>query len=517
MIKRSLLAASIAALTSQAAVAAPFMPMDARGLAMGNTGVASAKRAHAPAYNPSLLSQAEEDDDFALIFPQIGVNVSDEEKIADEAQDISDDIFPAFEDAIDGINGNIGLEQSLINLEDSINALQSSTTVTDLQTNNAQVKIDLAAAKENLNITKSSVDDLTSSLTKISGNPLSARLGIGGALAIPSKKFAAAISLSGSANVSARVNFSDADLELLGNYFDSANGFLSQAEDVTDQIDALQTTDDPSSIISELAGLDTYNDPNGLINPDGTLSTTASNPDLTSYAEIVAVSVVDLGLSFSREFTFGEEKVAIGITPKLQKISTYHYAEEVDGFEDVEADDLKDSREDYSKVNLDVGASWRFGSEDKWMLGLVGKNLLGGKFDYSDVEVQPKDSDGNPTGGTPVTLSGGSVSLDPQYRAGIAYNGNWASFALDVDLTENDPVAYENPTQYAALGVELDVFSTLQLRAGYRTNMSVTDADIVSVGFGLSPFGVHIDIAAMANPNDVEKEAGVALETGFYF
>jgi hypothetical protein len=82
---------------------------------------------------------------------------------------------------------------------------------------------------------------------------------------------------------------------------------------------------------------------------------------------------------------------------------------------------------------------------------------------------------------------------------------------------ENDPVAFENPTQYAAIGAELDIFSTLQLRLGYRTNMSVADADMVSVGFGLSPFGIHLDIAAMANPSDPEKEAGVALETGFYF
>jgi len=47
--------------------------------------------------------------------------------------------------------------------------------------------------------------------------------------------------------------------------------------------------------------------------------------------------------------------------------------------------------------------------------------------------------------------------------------------------------------------------------------MSASNSDMVSVGFGLSPFGVHLDIAAMANPSDPEKEAGVALETGFYF
>src|SRR5690606_40599867 len=95
-------------------------PMDARGLAMGNTGVASAKRAHAPAYNPSLLAQGSEKDDFALLFPQLGVQVADEEEMIDEAERISDDIFPEFEAAIDGGNLN---GQSFSSFEGKIVAL----------------------------------------------------------------------------------------------------------------------------------------------------------------------------------------------------------------------------------------------------------------------------------------------------------------------------------------------------------------------------------------------------------
>ena len=533
MIKRSLLAVSIAAVSSQAAYAAPFMPMDARGLAMGNTGVASAKRAHAPAYNPSLLSQAAEDDDFALLFPQIGVNLSDEEEIADEAERISDEIIPAFEDAIEGNGTDPGLSDKIDDLNSAVESLvtqldSATPDIASITAANAALKTNLDAVSTGISTTQSSIDDLTTSLTNISGNPLSARLGVAGALAIPSKKFAAAVSISGTANVSARAVFSGTDLNLLNSYAPAAQAYVDSASSVNEQIDTIlndtSMTDAEKvtavealqSDIDELDGFD-YNSADGTsIILDGQLSPTASNPDLESIAEVVGVSVMDIGLSFSREFTFGEEKVAIGITPKLQKISTFHYAEEIDGFEDIEEDDITDSQEDYSKVNLDIGASWRFGSDDQWMLGLVGKNLLGGEFDYADVQVTPRDEDGNITG-VPYTLEGGTVSLDPQYRAGIGYHGSWFNAALDVDLTENDPVAFENPTQYAALGVELDVFSTLQLRAGYRTNLSVSNAEIVSVGFGLSPFGIHLDVAAMANPNNVEQEAGVALETGFYF
>jgi len=209
MIKRSLLATAIAALTVQSANAAPFMPMDARGLAMGNTGVASAKRAHAPAYNPSLLSQASEDDDFALLFPQVGADIADEEELIDEAESISDDIFPAFEDAIEGAAGvSNGLDDNLDTLTVRISELETAIgtgNAAQIATANSNLQTALNDVDSDLVITQSAISDLTTSLNSISGNPLSARVGVGSALAIPSKKFAAAISLSGSANISAKV------------------------------------------------------------------------------------------------------------------------------------------------------------------------------------------------------------------------------------------------------------------------------------------------------------------------
>ncbi|PHS63744.1 MAG: hypothetical protein COB09_10915 [Thalassobium sp.] len=529
MIKRSLLAVAIATLSIQSVQAAPFLPMDARGLAMGSTGVASAQRAHAPAYNPSLLSQASEDDDFALLFPQIGVNLADEGELIDEAELISDEIFPAFENAIEGSGLSSGLDANLDTLTTRISQLETAIGTGDaaqIATANTNLKSALGDVDDDLVVTQSSISDLTKSLDNISGSPLSARLGVGGALAIPSKKFAAAISFSGTANVSARVNFTDSDLGLLNSYVPAAQGYIDAADDVSTGIDdaTADNTITPTEALNLQSAVDNlqtyeYTSPNGTsIFSNGALTDDASDANLTSTAEVVAVAIVDLGVSLSREFDFSGEKVAIGLTPKLQKITTYHYADEVDGFDEVDEDDLEDSKEDYSKVNLDIGASYRFGSEGNWVAGLVGKNLLGGEFDYADVLVTPKDSNGNPDPLQPAyTIDGGSVKLNPQFRAGLAYQSSWVNVAVDLDLTENDPIAFENPTQYAAIGAEFDLFSTLQLRAGYRTNMSASNSDMVSVGFGLSPFGVHLDIAAMANPSDPEKEAGVALETGFYF
>ncbi|WP_419811648.1 conjugal transfer protein TraF [Bacterioplanoides sp.] len=550
MIKRSLLAASVAAISAQSALAAPFLPIDARGLAMGNTGVASAQRAHAPAYNPSLLSQAHEDDDFALIFPQLGVSVRDEEDTVSTAEDIADDLLPALEDLIeDGVDGGPSfelrveaLEQAINNFDVAIqninnNSITPSTRLSNLETRNTELKDALEDVRDSLSDVDNVADNLTESLESISGDPLSGRLGVGTALAIPSKKFAAALSVSGTATFSGRAIFSDRDLDLLGSYVPGAQAYIDEARAVTNTFDAALTaanaeTNDADKVQTLANELQTNNIEDQIddasnfgftagngteIFSGGELTDEASDPNLDSRVEVVAVAVVEAALSFSREFTIAGEQVAIGITPKIQKISTFHYVTEVDNDDDIESEDIEDSQEDYSHFNLDIGASYRFGDANQWTVGLVAKNLNGGEFDYQDAVVEVDAEDRALPNFQERTIRGGKVSLDPQFRAGLAYQTEWVALALDVDLMENDPVAFENPTQYAALGAELNLWDTVQFRTGYRTNMSASDADVVSVGFGFSPFGVHLDIAALANPNDVEKEAGVAMELGFYF
>src|SRR5690554_187845 len=137
MIKRTVLATAVAALALPTVNAAPFQPMDARGIAMGNTGVASAMRAHAPAYNPSMLAQEFGKDDFAILLPQVGVSVADEKEMVDTAQDIADYIFPRFEDAVQ-MTGT-GLEDRINDLQVSLTSLESS--INNFDPNNAQNSI----------------------------------------------------------------------------------------------------------------------------------------------------------------------------------------------------------------------------------------------------------------------------------------------------------------------------------------------------------------------------------------
>src|SRR5690554_4202522 len=532
MLKRTVLATAVAALTIPAATAAPYQPMDARGLAMGNTGVASAMRAHAPAYNPSMLAQEFGKDGFAILLPQVGVSAADEKEMVDTAQDIADYIFPRFEDAVQmtgtGLEDRINaLQQSITSLETSINNFnfdQTPTAIANIKAANNNFSTNADLVDTSLINVQSATKDLTDSLQSISGNPLAAKVGLGTTLAIPSKKFSAAVSLSGTANISARVNFSDNDINLLNSYAPAARGYVAIAQDISGAIDDLnENASTPAEIQAEadkiasaqnkVTNLKNYTDGDGIF-IGGDLK---AEPDLDSTVELVAVAVVDVGVSFAREFDFGGHAVAIGVTPKIQKISTFHYGDEVDGFDDIETDDVREYQKDYTDFNLDIGASYRFGANNNWMAGAVIKNILGGSYAYQDIDIKLKDSDGNIIPGATKHLHGGEVKLNPQVRGGIAYHSKWFNAAFDLDLIKNKAVAYEAETQYASLGVEFDVFRTLQLRAGYRANLVSGGTDVVTAGFGLSPFGVHIDVAAMANPSDYLREAGAVMDLGFYF
>ncbi len=563
MIKRTILATAVAALTIPTVNAAPFQPMDARGIAMGNTGVASAKRAHAPAYNPSLLAQEFGKDGFAILLPQVGVAGSDEGELSDTALDIADEIFPRFEDAVMSKGGNLNLEKSINDLAAAVEALETTlsglSSVNPSTINSAISSLEAANstvgdAAQNVQKSLAAVDEVTKEMTgalkSIDGHPLAAKVGLGSTIAIPSKTLSMAISVAGNANISARVNLSDKDgnypdLDLLEAYNPAASGYVAQAQNLSASLgNTLSELKDPNKtnadkaiglkdaidgdgtstnlgLKSDADNLKNYNSKsveslgNKPIISGGKLTPEASNPNLESTVEVVAVAIAEVGLSFASEFEFGNHPVAIGITPKIQKISTFHYGDEVDGFEDVETDDLKDYQRDYTDFNLDIGASYRFGASNNWMAGAVVKNILGGSYKYADTIVTPKDDNGIP--GTPYKLDGGKVNLNPQVRGGIAYHSKWFNAAFDLDLMKNKAVAYEAETQYASLGIELDVFRTLQLRAGYRANLVSGGTDVVTAGFGLSPFGVHIDVAAMANPSDYLREAGAVMDLGFYF
>ncbi|MCG6199649.1 conjugal transfer protein TraF [Psychromonas antarctica] len=94
MNKKALLALSISSALLTSSVNAANKIADARGNAMGNTGVASADYLTAPFYNPALGASFRDDDDFAILVPAVAASIYD----VDDSLTTLDDLQTAIED-----------------------------------------------------------------------------------------------------------------------------------------------------------------------------------------------------------------------------------------------------------------------------------------------------------------------------------------------------------------------------------------------------------------------------------
>ena len=65
---------------------------EARGDAMGGTGVASAHYSSGVLINPALLAKSQAEDDVAIILPSVGAQISDKDNLQDKIDEISDEI-----------------------------------------------------------------------------------------------------------------------------------------------------------------------------------------------------------------------------------------------------------------------------------------------------------------------------------------------------------------------------------------------------------------------------------------
>ena len=211
-----------------------------------------------------------------------------------------------------------------------------------------------------------------------------------------------------------------------------------------------------------------------------------------SYVSYVGIQTFEVGYSYAAGIGPYENRFAWGVTPKYIKVKTNDYQELIRN--DPKLTDNAANQTEDSGFNVDAGMV--YGATRGWRVGVVGRNLVSDEY---------------------VTTGNRTITLDPQYRAGLAYGGGWFTLAADVDLTENDPVYYDQKTRMAAVGTEFNVFNTLQLRFGWQRNLAdtgIVDAlDMYSVGLGFAIYGMHLDVAAIGNDNDV----GAVAEVGFRF
>ena len=225
-----------------------------------------------------------------------------------------------------------------------------------------------------------------------------------------------------------------------------------------------------------------------------------STNTLQSSVTLRGLMLTEYGFSISKEIRINKHNIAVGISPKIVQAQLYDIPLGLNSpsFSDFNTSDY---RADYNIPNFDLGVAKNY--RNGWRSGLVVKNVIPYFLDFKRA----------PTAGTTPIATGDKLRLIPQTRAGISYTTRYTIIALDMDLYRNDPAGLENYTQYISLGGELSAWNWAQLRAGYRADLVNSARNIITLGLGFSPFGVHADLAVAGNTTEI----GASFQVGFKF
>lgn len=224
---------------------------------------------------------------------------------------------------------------------------------------------------------------------------------------------------------------------------------------------------------------------------DGSLQLDPLLPGFGADVEALGVLVTEIGLPLGKDFNISGLQVSFGITPRFVQVDAIEYNVAI---ENADIADVTDAVEQDLGSFTTVDAGITLNLMDTLRVGLVAKNLIEE---------------------TKTTTLGREIDFDTHLRAGAAIDLGMVTLAADMDLTERKPIASENPSQSMSIGAEIDAFETVQLRAGYQTNLASgsTDPDLLSVGVGLW-LGFNLDIAAVVGE---DSSFGGFIQTGFHF
>ena len=197
----------------------------------------------------------------------------------------------------------------------------------------------------------------------------------------------------------------------------------------------------------------------------------------------------EIGLSIARKMSVAGLDLAIGIKPKVVSSEAITYQQSLSTADT--ADIVDETTTDLgSFTTLDAGMVLDL--MDTVRVGVLAKNIIS--------ETQ--------------SLNGFDIKHDTQLRVGAAFHTSFMTLAADMDLTETDPILFEDPSKMLAVGLELNAFDFAQLRFGYQSNIAsgADEDEVLSAGIGLW-LGMSLDIAAVKSADSL----GAFVQAGFRF
>ena len=256
----------------------------------------------------------------------------------------------------------------------------------------------------------------------------------------------------------------------------------------------------PSSFLSMTAFCKAYTE--SFIAPDIYTDSTATvgdpildnalqvgeNAELSA-VNVVSIGVLEAGLTLAKYQTLFGQHMSFGISPKIQRINTYVYTASMQSYDITEM--LENSKSE-STFNIDIGALWFYGP---FRVGFSGTNLISRDVETEQISTTLTSSLGNTR---PAIVTNYTYQLRPQYTIGAGFVADYFSFSFDYDINEDEKFdQFADNTQWARVGMEVDIMRQLQLRAGYKKNMAYDDSEgTVTGGVGISPLGLfELDLA----------------------
>jgi|GEM_PF-664592 len=202
--------------------------------------------------------------------------------------------------------------------------------------------------------------------------------------------------------------------------------------------------------------------------------------------------VGELGLAMAKSLKTGEDsRLLVGVTPKYVRVTSFIYETDVDDF-DRDAFDADQYTVDSTDYNVDIGATYISGNMH---YALTVSNVFAREY----ATVDPAET----------------LEIRARPTTAIGYKNSWFTAEAAVDLRSSPSFSTGRDTQFARVGVELNGWNWVQVRAGVQHDLEDNLEDTYSVGVGFSPFNVvNLDIAGFKGDNNA---IGGAVQLGLRF
>jgi hypothetical protein len=230
----------------------------------------------------------------------------------------------------------------------------------------------------------------------------------------------------------------------------------------------------PNSFLSMTAYGKMYAETYVVADIDTSDSNSLTNAENSSI-NAVSVGIAEVGLTLAKYSNYLGQHIALGITPKMQRIYTFVYNAD---FDDYSVLDVADNSTQETVFNFDAGAIWFYGP---LRLGFSAMNLIA-----QDIETKSVNGEQY------------QYQIKPQYTVGVGLVADYATISVDYDLKEESRyVDFSDNTQMIRIGGEIDLLRQLKLRAGYNKNLAYDGLDPTwTAGVGISPLGlIELDLA----------------------